>query len=104
MLAIVYACALVGLEGHIIEVQVDFNPRAGIPSFNIVGLPDTAVKESRERVRAAIKNSNRSTIRHQRGGTPQDVDWLTTTSEDQNLHMNEQQGFGLQFPSWEYTL
>ncbi|MBL8160594.1 MAG: YifB family Mg chelatase-like AAA ATPase [Anaerolineae bacterium] len=57
MLAIVRACALVGLEGCIIEVEVDFNPRAGIPSFTIVGLPDNAVKESRERVRAAIRNS-----------------------------------------------
>lgn len=57
MLAIVRACAVVGLDGSIIEVQVDFNPRAGIPSFTIVGLPDSAVRESRERVRAAIKNS-----------------------------------------------
>jgi magnesium chelatase family protein len=57
MLATVHACALLGLEGHIVEVQVDFNPMAGVPSFTIVGLPDTAVKESRERVRAAIKNS-----------------------------------------------
>ena len=57
MLAIVNACALLGLEGRIIEVEVDFNPRVGVPSFNIVGLPDSAVKESRERVRAAIKNA-----------------------------------------------
>jgi magnesium chelatase family protein len=57
MLSIVRACALVGLDGSIVEVQTDFNPRAGIPSFTIVGLPDSAVKESRERVRAAIKNS-----------------------------------------------
>jgi magnesium chelatase family protein len=57
MLAIVRACAIVGLEGCIIEVQTDFNPRSGIPSFTIVGLPDSAVKESRERVRAAVKNS-----------------------------------------------
>lgn len=57
MLATVHACALIGLEGYIVEVQVDFNPMAGVPSFTIVGLPDTAVKESRERVRAAIKNS-----------------------------------------------
>jgi magnesium chelatase family protein len=57
MLAIVRACAILGLEGRIIEVEVDFNPRAGIPSFTIVGLPDSAVKESRERVRSAIKNS-----------------------------------------------
>ncbi|MDX1992727.1 MAG: YifB family Mg chelatase-like AAA ATPase, partial [bacterium] len=57
MLSIVHACALVGLEGCIVEVETDFNPRAGIPSFTIVGLPDSAVKESRERVRAAVKNS-----------------------------------------------
>ncbi|MBZ0275997.1 MAG: YifB family Mg chelatase-like AAA ATPase [Anaerolineae bacterium] len=58
MLAIVNACAIVGLDGCIIEVQTDFNPRAGVPLFTIVGLPDSAVKESRERVRAAVKNSN----------------------------------------------
>ena len=57
MLAKVHACALYGLGGHLVEVQVDFNPRAGLPSFAIVGLPDNAVRESRERVRAAIKNS-----------------------------------------------
>lgn len=57
MLSIAHTCAVVGLEGHLIEVQVDFNPRAGIPYFTIVGLPDSAVRESRERVRAAIKNS-----------------------------------------------
>jgi len=57
MLATVRACAVLGLDGCIVEVQTDFNPRAGIPSFTIVGLPDSAVKESRERVRAAIKNS-----------------------------------------------
>lgn len=57
MLAIAYACALVGLNGELVEVQVDYSPRATIPSFTIVGLPDAAVKESRERVRAAIKNS-----------------------------------------------
>jgi magnesium chelatase family protein len=58
MLATVRACAIVGLDGYIVDVEVDFNPRAGIPYFNIVGLPDAAVKESRERVRAAIKNSS----------------------------------------------
>ncbi|MEZ4667280.1 MAG: YifB family Mg chelatase-like AAA ATPase [Anaerolineae bacterium] len=60
MLSIVRASALLGLDGCIIEVETDFNPRAGIPSFTIVGLPDSAVKESRERVRAAIKNSGLS--------------------------------------------
>jgi magnesium chelatase family protein len=57
MLSVVRACALVGLDGCVVEVETDFNPRAGLPSFTIVGLPDSAVKESRERVRAAIKNS-----------------------------------------------
>ena len=58
MLATVHSCATVGLDGHIVDVEVDFNPRAGVPSFTIVGLPDAAVKESRERVRAAVKNSH----------------------------------------------
>ncbi|MCK6578614.1 MAG: YifB family Mg chelatase-like AAA ATPase [Anaerolineae bacterium] len=57
MLAIVRACAIVGIEGQIVDVEVDFNPRAALPNFTIVGLPDSAVRESRERVRAAIKNS-----------------------------------------------
>lgn len=58
MLSIVRACALLGLEGVIVEVQTDFNPRANLPNFIIVGLPDSAVKESRERVRSAIRNSS----------------------------------------------
>src|SRR5215213_5285327 len=57
MLSIAHACAVVGLDGELVEVQVDFNPRAVMPNFSIVGLPDSAVKESRERVRASIKNS-----------------------------------------------
>ncbi|HRL12665.1 MAG TPA: magnesium chelatase domain-containing protein, partial [Aggregatilineales bacterium] len=57
MLAIVRACAVIGLDGSIVEVQTDFNPRAGLPSFTIVGLPSSEVKESRERVRSAIRNS-----------------------------------------------
>ena len=55
MLAKVMSCAVVGLEGAIIQVEVDISP--GLPAFTIVGLPDKAVQESRERVRAAIKNS-----------------------------------------------
>lgn len=55
MLAKVRTCAVVGLEGAIVEVEVDISP--GLPSFTIVGLPDAAVQEARERVRAAIKNS-----------------------------------------------
>jgi magnesium chelatase family protein len=55
MLAKVYTCAIIGLEGEIVEVEVD--TARGLPSFTLVGLPDAAVKESAERVRAAIKNS-----------------------------------------------
>ena len=55
MLAKVHAAAIVGLEGEIVEVEVDTS--RGLPSFTIVGLPDTAVQESRERVRAAVKNA-----------------------------------------------
>jgi magnesium chelatase family protein len=55
MLAKVMSCAIVGLEGAIVEVEVDISP--GLPSFTIVGLPDMAVQEARERVRAAIRNS-----------------------------------------------
>lgn len=57
MLAKVHTCALLGLDGYIVDAEVDFNPRASIPSFTIVGLPDAAVRESRERVRAAVKNT-----------------------------------------------
>jgi magnesium chelatase family protein len=56
MLAKTYACEVIGLEGCPVEVEVDFSP-TGLPTFIVVGLPDTAVQESKERVRAAIKNS-----------------------------------------------
>ncbi len=55
MLARVYACAVIGLEGVIVEVEVD--TADGLPGITIVGLPDAAVQESRERVQAAIKNA-----------------------------------------------
>ncbi|HZD55545.1 MAG TPA: YifB family Mg chelatase-like AAA ATPase [Anaerolineales bacterium] len=56
MLARVCSCAVIGLEGVIVEVEVDTGQ--GLPSITIVGLPDTTVQESRERVQAAIKNSD----------------------------------------------
>ena len=56
MLAKVLSCALVGLEGELVEVEVDVS-QAQLPSFTIVGLPDTAVQEAKERVRTAISNS-----------------------------------------------
>lgn len=55
MLAKVKSCAIIGLDGAIIEVEVDI--ARGLPAFAIVGLPDAAVQESRERVRGAIRNS-----------------------------------------------
>ena len=55
MLAIARSCAVVGLEGALIEVQVDISN--GLAGFAIVGLPDAAVNEAKERVKAAIKNS-----------------------------------------------
>ena len=55
MVASLNTCAVLGLEGSIVEVEVDISP--GLPAFTIVGLPDTAVQEARERVRAAIRNS-----------------------------------------------
>ena len=55
MLANVSSCALQGLEGVIVEVEVDHS--RGMPGLTVVGLPDAAVRESRERVRSAIKNS-----------------------------------------------
>jgi len=55
MFSKVNSCALMGIDGRIVEVETDISN--GIPTFDIVGLGDTAVRESRERVRAAIKNS-----------------------------------------------
>ncbi len=55
MLARVFSCAVIGLEGVIVEVEVD--TAQGLPGMDIVGLPDAAVQESKQRVMAAIKNA-----------------------------------------------
>lgn len=55
MLSIVKSMALHGLEGYLIDVQVDVSQ--GLPYWEVVGLPDASVKEAKERVRTAIKNS-----------------------------------------------
>jgi magnesium chelatase family protein len=55
MLAKVFSCAVIGLDGVLVEVEVDIGQ--GLPGLTIVGLPDTAIQESKERVRAAIRNS-----------------------------------------------
>jgi magnesium chelatase family protein len=54
MLAKVTSCAVIGLDGELVEVEVDIS--SGLPAFTIVGLPDTAVQEAKERVRSAIRN------------------------------------------------
>jgi len=54
-LARVNSAAVIGLEAYPVEVEVDISN--GLPSFTIVGLPDKAIEESKERVRSAIKNS-----------------------------------------------
>jgi len=54
MLAKIYSCSLQGIEASLVEVEIDV--ALGLPSFEIVGLPDKSVRESKERVRAAIKN------------------------------------------------
>ncbi|MDR3609036.1 MAG: YifB family Mg chelatase-like AAA ATPase [Ignavibacteriaceae bacterium] len=55
MLSKIYSSATYGIDAYIVEVET--NVEKNIPSFTIVGLPDNAIKESRERVSAAIKNS-----------------------------------------------
>src|SRR3989338_2673905 len=55
MLSTVLSSAVVGIDAYIVEVEVDISN--GLPAFNIVGLPDAACRESADRVRAAIKNS-----------------------------------------------
>ncbi|MBR6756023.1 MAG: YifB family Mg chelatase-like AAA ATPase [Peptococcaceae bacterium] len=55
MLAQINSCTLAGLTVHAIQIEVD--AAGGVPSWDIVGLPDTAVKESKERVRTALKNA-----------------------------------------------
>lgn len=55
MLSKLYSAAITGLSSYLIEIEVDI--ARGLPAVSIVGLPDTAVKESKDRVRTAIKNS-----------------------------------------------
>ena len=65
MLAKVLTGAVVGLDGAPAEVEVDI-AQGGLPNFLIAGLPDAAVQEARERVRAAIRNSGLSFPKRQR--------------------------------------
>jgi len=54
-LARIRTLALVGLEGHVIDIEVDISD--GLPVYTLLGLPDTALSESRDRVRSAMVNS-----------------------------------------------
>lgn len=62
MFSRIFSCAVIGIEAVIVEVEVDFTN--GLPGITIVGLPDAAVQESRERVQTAIKNAGLSFPRH----------------------------------------
>lgn len=55
MFSKVIGCSVFGIKGYIVDVEVDISN--GLPMFNIVGLADTAISESKERVRSAVKNS-----------------------------------------------
>ena len=55
MLSIINSSNLIGINGYLIKIEIDITN--GIPSFNIVGLASTEIKESRERVKSAIINS-----------------------------------------------
>ncbi len=55
MVARIFSCTLIGIEAHPVQVEIDITP--GLPNFQTVGLPDPVVKESRERVTSALKNS-----------------------------------------------
>jgi magnesium chelatase family protein len=54
MLVKISSAALVGIEAYFVEVEVDIS--GGLPGFVTVGLPDAAIRESQDRVRAALKN------------------------------------------------
>jgi len=57
MLAKVLSAALVGIDAHLIDVDVEVDIAGGLPQFSVVGLPDATVQESRDRVRSALKNT-----------------------------------------------
>lgn len=55
MISKIKSCALYGINGYLVDVEVDLSE--GLPGFDLVGLPDSSIREAKERVRAAIKNS-----------------------------------------------
>jgi len=74
MLAKVHSASVLGIDAFLVEVEVDAS--RGLPCFNVVGLPDAAVKESRDRVKSAILNSNfqfKMDVRYTANLAPADV-------------------------------
>jgi magnesium chelatase family protein len=57
-LARAWSVALLGVEGHVVEIEADVG--RGLPGVHLLGLPDAALSESKDRVRAAVLNSGRS--------------------------------------------
>jgi magnesium chelatase family protein len=55
MITRLFSCSTLGTEGYLVEIEVDVS--GGLPGISVVGLPDEAIKESKERVKSAIKNS-----------------------------------------------
>ena len=55
MIAKSLSCTVIGIEAYKVDVEVDL--AEGLPAFNIIGLPDAAIRESRDRIKFAIKNS-----------------------------------------------
>lgn len=55
MLSMITSASILGIDSYEVGVEVDISP--GLPSFSVVGLPDTAIRESRDRIKAAIKNT-----------------------------------------------
>ena len=55
MLAKILSFGLTGITGYPVDIELDIN--SGLPSYDVVGLADTAIKESKSRVKSAIKNS-----------------------------------------------
>jgi hypothetical protein len=77
MLAKVISSAVFGIDAYVVEVEVDI--AQGLPTFATVGLPEGAVKESKDRVKAAVKNCGILLISHQpmsrRKGQPSIFPW-----------------------------
>ncbi len=56
MVSKLISCAVLGLEAIFVEIEIDIQP--GLPSIQIIGLPDASIKESKDRIKSAIINSH----------------------------------------------